>query len=558
MQRRTFLKAVAGTSVISTLEWLRWFRAFGVPGTRKELGLASAAAQAATDPHYLVYWFQEGGWDGYSMFNPLDTRNDATLVIPAGTLTPNPSWTDQLYRPSGYGTAPNDPPKTTGNITYGFLAVDGIASLANDLAVVSSHHGNEFHSGGRWDYHYGSYPHSLSAMRGDDERTVMQAFCEAYGASVLLPHVSWHRWLADGELSLANYPEGTGYYEKLGPPYAHTIYGKLPDDMRNRLRQIQGLTANARDARIRKFVDDLHTNFIADKNSESVKAFASAVQIHQSLVGANVTVDPNTMFTDSALRAEFNIQPADEATSSAVVNGNPARSKETPNTNVQAMMAYELMTKGLSIGFWIESRDVRGFDTHYPRRGVFQYSKPPGQTNQLARMKKDLWAPLLAFVARLKSTQHPVTGKSYWDHTTIVLASEMGRMMGADAGSILQSAASDDDKYSQIMDQDVCQHWLVSSAAFLGGTVQGNRQWGRVGTVSQDAIPMMPDGTLDPAFDPVTGLLKAGATQSPSSFVSGCGHVYATALYLSGLDPDALRTQGKGRNASQAMRFVKR
>ncbi len=558
MQRRTFLQAVAGGTVITTLDWLRWFRSFGVPGTSKELGIAAAAAQAAADPHYLVVWFQEGGWDGYSMFNPLDTRNDATLVIPAGTLNPNPSWSDQLYRPSGYGTPPNGPPVTQGNITSGFLAADGMASLANDLAVVSSHHGNEFHSGGRWDYHYGKYSHSLSGMRGDDERTVMQAFCEAYGASTLLPHVSWHRWLADGELSLANYPEGTGYYEKLGPPYAHTIYGKLPEDMRNRLRQIQGLTANARDARIRAFVDDLHRNFIADRNSPSVKAFASAVEIHRSLVGGTVTVDPNAMFTDASLRAEFDIQPADETTSAAVINGNPARSKETPNTNVQAMMAYELMTRGLSIGFWIESRDVRGFDTHFPRRGVFQYSNPPGQTNQLARMRKDLWAPLLTFVARLKSTQHPVTGRSYWDHTTIVLASEMGRMMGADAASILASGASDPDKYGQIMDQDVCQHWLVSSAAFLGGPVQGNRQWGRVGTVTRDAIPMMPDGTLDPAFDPVTGVPRPGATQSPSSFVSDCGHVYATALYLSGLDPDALRSQGKGRTTSPPMRFVKR
>ncbi|MGZ6070673.1 MAG: hypothetical protein ACXWK8_05615 [Myxococcaceae bacterium] len=559
MKRRQFLTGALAGTAITTLDWLRFFRSFGVPGTKKELGIAeAAAAELAATPHFLIYWFQEGGWDGYAMFNPLDTRNDATLVIPAGTLNPSPSWTDQLYRPSGYGTPPNDPPITRGNITYGFLASDGMASLANDLAVVSSHHGNEFHSGGRWDYHYGKYSHSLSASRGDDERTVMQAFCEAYGASTLLPNVSWHRWLADGELSLANYPEGTGYYEKLGPPYAHTIYGKLPEDMRNRLRQIQGLTANARDARIRTFVDALHRNFVADKNSESVKAFASAVQIHQSLVGGQVTVDPNAMFTDSALRSEFNIQPADETTSAAVINGNPARSKETPNTNVQAMMAYELMTKGLSIGFWIESRDVRGFDTHFPRRGVFQYQNPRGQQNQLARMKADLWSPLLALVARLKSTQHPVTGKSYWDHTTIVLASEMGRMMNADAGSILQSSATDADKYSQIMDQDVCQHWLVSSAAFLGGTVQGNRQWGRVGTVTQDAIPLMPDGTLDPAFDPLTGLLRSGATQSPNSVVSDCGHVYATALYLSGLDPDGLRTQGKGKNTSGPLRFIKR
>ena len=29
MHRRSFLKAVAGGSVITTLDWLRWFRSFG-------------------------------------------------------------------------------------------------------------------------------------------------------------------------------------------------------------------------------------------------------------------------------------------------------------------------------------------------------------------------------------------------------------------------------------------------------------------------------------------------------------------------------------------------
>ena len=87
----------------------------------------------------------------------------------------------------------------------------------------------------------------------------MQAFCEAYGANYLLPHVSWHRWLSDGELSVPNYPEGTGYYEKLGPAYAHTIYGKTPADMRNRL-----VVAGQRHRRTRatrasgQFVDNLH------------------------------------------------------------------------------------------------------------------------------------------------------------------------------------------------------------------------------------------------------------------------------------------------------------
>jgi hypothetical protein len=56
----------------------------------------------------------------------------------------------------------------------------------------------------------------------------------------------------------------------------------------------------------------------------------------------------------------------------------------------------------------------------------------------------------------------------------------------------------------------------------------------------------------------VTGLQKPGTTPSSSGFVSDCGHAYATALHLSGLDPDALRSQGKGKNTSPPMRFIKR
>jgi hypothetical protein len=88
--------------------------------------------------------------------------------------------------------------------------------------------------------------------------------------------------------------------------------------------------------------------------------------------------------------------------------------------------------------------------------------------------------------------------------------------------------------------------------------VNGNTQWGRVGTQSFDAIPIMPDGTLDPAFDPVTGQLKSGMSASPNSFITDAGHLYATALYCSGLDPDALRAAGKGRNTSPPLKFIKK
>lgn len=549
MRRRALLQGMAAGAAISTLDWLRFFRSFGVPGTPKELGIAQAAAQAATTPRYLIYWFQEGGWDGYSMFNPVHTPNDATRTIAAGTLYPSPSWSAHRYRPVGYGTSPVNPPKTSsGGITYGHLAEEGV-SLFPDMAIVSSHEGSTFHSGARWDYHYGQYKRSLSALRGSDERSVLQAFCEAYGSGYMLPHVSWHRWLSDGELSLPDYPEGTGYYEKLGPAYAHTIYGRTPADMRARLASLSNLTASARDARIRGFVDNLHNNLIKDKNSDSVKAFDSAVQIHRQLVsGSGPVVDPTTLFTGQ-IRTDFGVTLADEQTDSTSVNGNPARSKETPNTNVQAMMTYELMTKGLSIGFWIENRRIRGFDTHRNRSGIM---KDKGQANQASRMSSDLWKPLHTLVQKLKTTPH-ASGGSYYDYTTIVLCSEMGRTIHGDVQPILSSGASDADKYAQIMDQDVCQHWKTSSVAFLGGTVAGHKQWGRVGSVSLDAIPIMPNGSLDPAYDPNTGLLRSGMTKDPTSFVTGAGHVYSTALYLAGVNPT-----GKGRNTKPPLTFIKR
>jgi Protein of unknown function (DUF1501) len=546
MKRRDLL---AGAGAISMLDWLGYFRRYGVPGTNKSLGIAEAVAQAVT-PRFLIYWFQEGGWDSYSMFSPVDTRNDAILRIPAGTLRPTPSWSEQIYRPKNYGAGLQHAPKTVGNITYGFLAQDGVP-LFNDMAVVSSHLGNTFHSGGRWEYHYGRYANyaALTAQRGMDERSVMQAFCEAYGANYAIPHVSWHRWLSDGELEEANYPDGTGYYERLGPSYAHTVYGKTPTDMRNRLSQLGGVTAGARTARIRQFADNLHQNFIKDKNGESVAAFSSAVSMYKQLTNSSGTVvNPTTLFTDPTLRSEFGVTLADEQTNSASINGNPARSKDCPQTNVQALMTYELMTKGLSIGFWIESRQIRGFDTHQDRKGIISSS---GQQDQLSNMNRNLWTPLKALATRLKNTPYGASGKSYWDLTTIVLASEMGRTAQGDVTDILNKADSDSVKYTNIMDQDCCQHWRVGSVAFLGGTVQGNRQYGKVGTTTLEGIPLMPDGTLDPAYNPQTGVLMG--TKSTQSVITDAGNVYSTALALAGVNP-----AGKGRNNRPAMGYIKK
>jgi hypothetical protein len=72
-----------------------------------------------------------------------------------------------------------------------------------------------------------------------------------------------------------------------------------------------------------------------------------------------------------------------------------------------------------------------------------------------------------------------------------------------------------------------------------------------VGTSSLEGIPIRADGTLDPAYNPATGLLQG--TKDPNSFVTNAGHVYATALYLTGINP-----AGKGLNTAPPLTFVKK
>lgn len=552
LSRRALLAGAGAVTTLTVLDWLDIFKRMGVPGTPRlwDLAKARAAEDSSTggsdETRFLIYWFQEGGWDSYSLFSPADSRNDSSLSIPEGTLYPTPSWNDQRYRVKGFGTSPYGYASTVGNLRVGYLAQPG-QDLFNDLCLVSSHYGSTFHSGSRFDYHYGRYDRSLTGYRADDERTVLQAFCEAKGASFLMPHISWHRWLADGELALSNYPEGTGYYEKLGPAYAHTIYGKTPDYFRQRLLAIGDVATAARAEIIRGYTDNLYNKFLYGRDGATVKAFASALDIYHSLKNGELTVDPNTLFTDPTLRAAFGVSSSDESTTETSVNGNPARSKETPHVRVQAMMAYECMRNMLGCGYWIESRDVRRFDSHRARKSVFEKDS---NSDQLDMIKDELWNPLRVLVSYLKNTEMPgIAGRSMWDQTTIVLASEMGRTISGDVTSILASDDDDDEKYTQIVEQDVCQHWYVNGVAFMGGSVKGNRQFGRVGTVSMDAIPLLPDGTLDPAYDPVTGTLIG--TPSSKGFVPDSGHVYSTALALSGVDP-----AGKGRNTRSSMGFV--
>jgi len=417
------------------------------------------------------------------------------------------------------------------------------------MAVVSSVKGNQFHSGGRWDMHYGTYNHNLTDFRGDDERSVMQAFAEAKGANFLMPNISWHRWLADDELDLGQYPQGTGYYENLGPAYAHTIYGRTTRDLKSRLLSTGDVLTQARRRKIRNYTDDVQAHFLRGKDGASVQAFASALEIHKSLADRGGTFDVASLFSDDSLRTAFNVQPDDDQTTATVVNGNPARSKESPHIRVQAMMAYELMRAKISCALWLETRDVRLFDSHRSRRSVLDNDS---NSDQLQLCKDEIWDPLQSFVAQLKATEMPgAPGTSLWERTNIVLCSEMSRTIQGDVQSILASSDTTDSKYQQILDQDVCQHWFVSSCAFLGSNVQGGRQFGRVGSQTLDSIPMLTDGTLDPAFDATTGTKRSG--QNQTGFVADPGHIYSTALLLGGVDP-----ANKGRNTRPPLTFVKK
>jgi hypothetical protein len=419
------------------------------------------------------------------------------------------------------------------------------------MFVLSSLKGNTFHSGGRLDLHYGTYRRQLAGRREADERSVLQAFAEAKGASFLLPHISWHRWLSDGELDLGQFPEGTGYAEQLGPAYAHTIYARTPRDLKSRLAAVGNIATQQRRRIVSRYTDDLHERFRRGRDGQSVRAFSAALDIHKNLSDRSASFDLENLFEDEALRDHFGVQVGDDATTATSVNGNPARSKESPHVRVQAMMAYELMRAKVSCAVWIESRDVRRFDSHLGRRTVLTRD---GNSDQLALVREEIWAPLIAFVDKLKSTPMPGTtdGTTMYDRTTIVLCSEMGRTIQGDVRTIVADASKTvSQRYQEILDQDVCQHWHVSSAAFLGGSVRGGVQAGGVGSQTLDIIPIRADGSLDPAFDPATGLLRQGQTQS--GFLPDAGHLYATALHLAGVDPT-----GRGRNDKAPLRFIAR
>ncbi len=545
--RRRFLGRVAGgIAGLTCADFLSYFQAHGMDENSRTDHLAEGANKANDDPHFLVYWYLEGGWCGYDMFNPVMTANNVINRLD--------SISDERYRVLKWGEE-NYTIQTHGNIRHGYLAVPG-QDLFDDMAVVSSMHTGSGHSRDRLKVHMGDYSFRQTDERQEDERSVMQAFSEAYGQSCLLPNLSWHWWLSDGELNEVQYQGKRGFYHALGPAHAHTIYAGTPAKLKKMMLKLQETSGDQVATRVDHFLDNAHAEILDDKNIETVKSYQSARDIYRQMIRRSKRLDRPSLqrlFRDRQLREKFGVAAKDELITYRSVNGNKARSKFSPNTNVQAMMSYEMIKAGLTCGTFIESRDVRRFDSHNNRSRLWKSDGTAiGNKDQTGMMKEDLWVPLHAFVDQLKNTEYRETGSSLFDHTNIVLTSEFGRSIHGDVAGIEKKKISDEKKKSEIGGQDISSHWKVTSCAFLGGNVKGNRQYGGVGEKTLVAIPVMPDGSLDPNYDAVSGELLPERSKDPRSSIPNHGDVYSTALYLSGLDP-----KGKGRNQRPPMTFIK-
>jgi hypothetical protein len=550
LNRRSLLgRTAAGAAALSCADFLRFFAQNGMPAASRDSVMAAEAAKAAPEPRFLIYWYLEGGWESYDMFSPVVTPNNIYQRLD--------DVSKERYRVLNFGK-PGYGIYEQNGIRYGYLAEEG-KRLFPDMAILSSMQTGSFHSGERLNVHMGSYNLRLQADREEDERSVMQAFCEVYGQPYVLPNVSWHYWLSDGELNEVQYTGRKGFYHALGPAHAHTIYAGTPANLKQFLLRMHQTAHDPVNREIQKFLDNTHDYLRSDQSLEVVKSYNSAREIYTNLASKGLKLDSgmlSQLFTSQELRSRFEVTPEDELITYRSVNGNKARTKFCPKTNVQAMMTYELMKNGLSCGFFLETRDIRKFDSHFARKGLWEADRrtPRGQPDQTAMMSEDLWKPLNTLVDLMKATPCPnASGRSLYDASTIVLTSEFGRTIHGDVDAIKAMKITDDEKAKMIDAQDISEHWKVTSAAFLGGAVKGNTQFGGVGENTILAIPLMPDGSMDPAFDPHTGELKAGAQKSAQSSIPNHGDVYATALYLSGIDP-----KGRGRNTRPPLKFVKR
>ncbi len=81
MDRRNFIKQfAAGTGSLTASQFLAYFVNFGLPRDARAAAMAADVASEETDPRFLIYWFIEGGWMGYDMFNPVLPGADEWVV----------------------------------------------------------------------------------------------------------------------------------------------------------------------------------------------------------------------------------------------------------------------------------------------------------------------------------------------------------------------------------------------------------------------------------------------------------------------------------------------
>lgn len=549
MNRRGFLSRTAqATGALAAADFFSYSLSDGLNSLSPALtGAVKDHAKEASEPRFLIYWFMEGAWMSYDMFGPVvPVRNDANF----SELPRDPNdWgviSDHIYRTKDL--SPEDF-RRHGEIFHGPLAEDG-RELFGEMAILSSALTGSGHTRDRFKAHYGQYTVDMKARREPDERTVLQAFCEQAGRPYLLPNLNWHRWLSDGELDIAAYPEGTGIYHALGPAWAHIIYPQTPKFTRSLVTQTLAMRNDARNHSVQRFLEQPRRKLLADRNSPELQSFASALDVYKRLIqGNDESVDTKSMFLDPKLREEFEVEPADEEIHFELINQTLPRSKNTPNINVQAMMMFEMMTKGLSCAGWLENRLVRGFDHHWSRKKIL--SGYPFDQKEM--MRRELWAPLKTFVRKLKETEYADTGNSFYEYTTIVLSSEFGRTVGGNIESILENSDLDEaEKREQILSQDISAHNPVNSCAFLGPRVRGGAQFGWVGQKTFQPIPIHPKtGELDPRYDR-DGNLRDGYQEPSDGFIMpNHGHIYSTALKLAGADPS-----GAGRNDSPHLPFI--
>jgi len=274
MLRRHFLKQfAAGGASLTAAQFLTYFLTYGLPNNSRAADMAADKSSEADNPHFLIYWFIEGGWMGYDMFNPVNSPNNVVQRLD----TPS----KEKYRVLKWGEDAFSI-KTHGNIRYGYLAEDG-KELFPDMAVLSSMHTGSFHSGERLKAHMGDYVFRLADERQDDERSVMQAFAEVYGQPYVLPNISWHLWLSDGELNEVQYTGRKGYYHALGPSHAHTIYAGPPEALKDFLNRMRFMSTDTVNARIHNFIENVDSHLLKDASSEVVKSYNSARAIYMNL-----------------------------------------------------------------------------------------------------------------------------------------------------------------------------------------------------------------------------------------------------------------------------------